>query len=116
MHLTAGGTAIAWGDDGEIDMPATALERLAGEQMSGLDFSEFLARNKLTYEAAAASLGISRRLVGYYASGGRSRATLPWRAAISRRSGSRNPGAKGVGGTPEPRTPFLSHYAGRARR
>ena len=69
MHLTAGGTAIAWGDNGEIDMPATALERLAGEQMSGLDFSEFLARNKLTYEAAAASLGISRRLVGYYASG-----------------------------------------------
>jgi hypothetical protein len=30
VHLTAGGTAIAWGDRDEIDMPATALERLAG--------------------------------------------------------------------------------------
>ena len=29
LHLVDDGAAIAWGEDGSIDMPATAVERLA---------------------------------------------------------------------------------------
>jgi hypothetical protein len=67
VHLTADGTAIAWGDNDAIDMAATTIERLAEESMTSSDFHAWLERLKLTYEAAAAQLGISRRLVGYYA-------------------------------------------------
>jgi hypothetical protein len=69
VHVIADGAAIAWGDDDAIDMPATSLERLAEETMTSAEFSSFLARNGFTYDAAAAELGISRRLVAYYASG-----------------------------------------------
>jgi len=68
VHLTADGTAIAWGADEAIDMAATTVERLAEETMTSSDFRAWLGREALTYEAAAAQLGISRRLVGYYAS------------------------------------------------
>jgi hypothetical protein len=68
VHLIDDGSAIAWGDDAEIDMDASTVARLADEVMDPADFAEFLRRHKLTYEAAAAQLGISRRLVGYYAS------------------------------------------------
>jgi hypothetical protein len=67
VHLTADGTAIAWGDNDAIDMAATTIERLAEESMTSSDFHAWLDRLKLTYEAAAAQLGISRRLVAYYA-------------------------------------------------
>src|SRR4051812_36786524 len=50
-------------------MAATIVERLAEEVMTFEDFSGWLKRNDLTFEAAAAKLGISRRLVAYYASG-----------------------------------------------
>lgn len=69
VHLTDDGAAIAWGRDEAIDMPATAVERLAGETMVAEDFARFLKRNRLTFDSAAAQLGISRRLVAYYASG-----------------------------------------------
>lgn len=71
VHVIDDGAAIAWGDDDAIDMAATTVERLAEEAMQAADFSEWLKRNGLTFEAAAASLGISRRLVAYYASGGK---------------------------------------------
>ncbi len=69
LHLVDDGAAIAWGDDESIDMPATAIERLAEETMVAADFSRFLRRNRLTFDAAAAQLGISRRLIAYYAAG-----------------------------------------------
>jgi len=69
MHLADDGAAVAWGADDAIDMPATAIERLAEEEMAADDFAQFLKRNRLTFDAAAAQLGISRRLVAYYASG-----------------------------------------------
>ncbi len=69
VHLVDDGAAIAWGDGDAIDMPATAIERLAEESMAAADFAQFLDRNRLTLDAAAAQLGISRRLVAYYASG-----------------------------------------------
>jgi hypothetical protein len=67
VHMIEGGSAIAWGDDDAIDMAATSVERLAEEQMTSADFRAWLEQHKLTYDGAAAQLGISRRLVAYYA-------------------------------------------------
>jgi len=69
VHVAHDGIAVAWGDQDEIDMPATAIERLAEEAMSLADFVAFLERHRFTFDAAAAELGISRRLVAYYAAG-----------------------------------------------
>jgi hypothetical protein len=68
VHILDEGSALAWGADDAIDMDASTVARLAEEAMEPAEFAEFLARHKLTYEAAAAQLGISRRLVAYYAS------------------------------------------------
>jgi hypothetical protein len=68
VHVSNNGTAIAWGND-EIDMPATAIEHLASEVMQTSDFRAWLEKNRLTLDAAAAQLGISRRLAAYFASG-----------------------------------------------
>jgi hypothetical protein len=67
VHMIEDGSAIAWGADDAIDMAATSIERLAEEQMSPADFRAWLEQSKLTYDAAAAQLGISRRLIAYYA-------------------------------------------------
>ena len=67
VHVIEDGSAVAWGSDDAIDMAATSIERLAEEQMTPADFRAWLEQRKLTYEAAAAQLGISRRLVAYYA-------------------------------------------------
>lgn len=68
VHTVDAGSALAWGADDGIDMDALTVARLAEEAMEPAEFAAFLARHKLTYEAAAAQLGISRRLVAYYAS------------------------------------------------
>jgi len=69
VHLINNGTAIAWGSDDNIAMAATTVERLAEETtMDASDFRAWRKRHHLTNEAVAAHLGISRRLVGYYAS------------------------------------------------
>ena len=65
VELIDGGEALAW-KDGEIDMAATSVERLAEEAMTGSEFKTFLQRHKLTYDAAAALLGRSRRQIAYY--------------------------------------------------
>jgi len=44
VHVTADGAAIGWGRDDEIDMPATAVERLATDTMSNDEFAAFLTR------------------------------------------------------------------------
>jgi hypothetical protein len=62
------GSALEW-DGGRIDMAAQSVERLAREAMSADDFRAFLARNRLTLDAAAAILGISRRQTAYFAKG-----------------------------------------------
>jgi len=67
VHMIEDGSAIAWGADDAIDVAATSIERLAEEQMTSADFHAWLEQHKLTYDAAAAQLGISRRLVAYYA-------------------------------------------------
>jgi hypothetical protein len=67
VRVVAEGSAIAWGEPGAIEMTAATLERLVSEAMTPADFSAFLARNRLTLDAAASQLGVSRRLVAYYA-------------------------------------------------
>jgi hypothetical protein len=69
VHVANDGTAIAWGKNDEIDMAATSIEHLAGEAMQKSDFRNWLEKNRLTLDAAAAQLGISRRLAAYFASG-----------------------------------------------
>lgn len=69
VHVAAHGSTIAWGEDEEIDMSAGAVEELAEQAMTTADFKAFLKRHGLTLEAAAAQLGIGRRLVAYYAGG-----------------------------------------------
>jgi hypothetical protein len=67
VHIAAGGSMIAWGEDDGIDIGAATVERLAEEVMTNEDFAAFLARNNLSLDRAAGQLGISRRLVAYYA-------------------------------------------------
>jgi hypothetical protein len=59
------GYALAWGN-GSIDMSASSVERLAAEAMTGKDFCDFMKRNALTHQAAAAALGRSKRQIENY--------------------------------------------------
>ncbi|GEP00631.1 hypothetical protein [Methylobacterium haplocladii] len=63
------GEAIEWGDNDDLAVAGTTLERLANETMTNVDFAAFLKRNRLTLDAAAGQLGIGRRQVSYYAKG-----------------------------------------------
>lgn len=59
------GYAIAWkGPD--LEMSADLIEALATETITPAQFAEFLKRNDLTQQEAAAMLGRSRRQIGYY--------------------------------------------------
>jgi hypothetical protein len=69
VHLVEDGEAIAWGDDDDIDMAATSVERLAEEALSPDDLRQFLDQEDLTQEAAAALLGYSRRQIAHYLAG-----------------------------------------------
>lgn len=65
VRIIDDGYAIAWGN-GSIDMSASSVERLAEEAMTGEDFREFMKRNALTHQAAAAALGRSKRQIEHY--------------------------------------------------
>jgi hypothetical protein len=65
VTLMDDGGAIAW-KGGAIDMAATSIEHLAEEAMTGSDFRAFMQTRSLTYEAAAALLGRSRRQIANY--------------------------------------------------
>jgi hypothetical protein len=62
------GADIVWSDT--LDMAAETLWRLAQEQsgvtMSADDFRQWRQQKALTLDAAAAALGISRRMAAYY--------------------------------------------------
>jgi hypothetical protein len=64
------GDAIAWGSDTDLRMSADTIQSLAQESWTPKEFVDFLARTKLTQEAAAALLGRSRRQVATYATKG----------------------------------------------
>ncbi len=65
VHLIEDGHAIAW-EAHDLEMSAETIETLAEETMTPAEFAEFLARNHLTQEAAAAIFDRSRRQIGYY--------------------------------------------------
>lgn len=64
-RLIEDGFVVGW-DGPDLEMTAEVIERCADETMSPAGFAEFLRRNKLTQEQAAALLGRSRRQIGYY--------------------------------------------------
>ena len=67
-----GGHSIAW--PGELDLGADRLWELSLEQNDRSDAAQFLRwrwRHGLSLSAAAEALGVSRRMVAYYASGER---------------------------------------------
>ena len=67
VRLGAWGASIVWEGNGDLDIGADALEEIAVETMTSADFAAFMKRHRLSLDATAAQLGISRRLVAYYA-------------------------------------------------
>jgi hypothetical protein len=63
------GDAVSWGAN-DLMMSADTIQSLAQESWSPVEFTDFLARMKLTQEAAAALLGRSRRQIATYATKG----------------------------------------------
>lgn len=61
------GATIVWDGNEDLEIGAEAIEEMAEEAMSNSDFTAFMKRHGLTLDAAAAQIGISRRLVAYYA-------------------------------------------------
>ena len=64
------GDAVAWGDGEDLVMSADTIQALAQESWTPKEFIDFLTRNRLTQEAAAALLGRSRRQIATYATKG----------------------------------------------
>jgi len=60
------GDAVTWGNE-DLMMSADNVQSLAQESWTPKEFVDFLNRNKLTQEAAAALLGRSRRQIATYA-------------------------------------------------
>ncbi|MEH3063671.1 MAG: hypothetical protein PGN33_13320 [Methylobacterium radiotolerans] len=67
VRVSEYGDAIQWGEDDTLAVSGETLERLAEEVMTPAQFSDFMKRNKLSLDATAAQLGISRRMAAYYA-------------------------------------------------
>ncbi len=67
VRLGAYGASIVWPAHADLDIGADSLEELAEETMTNAEFAAFLQRHGLTHDTAAARLGISRRMVAYYA-------------------------------------------------
>ena len=68
-HIIEDGDAVAWDGD-DLELSAEAIESLAEQQMTPEEFSNFLKRNNLTQEGAAAILGYSRRQIASFTSTG----------------------------------------------
>lgn len=68
-RLNDDGHAVVW--DGDIDMSAMSIERLAEESMNAAEFRTFMKTLDLTQDQAAALLGYGRRQIAHYAQGTR---------------------------------------------
>ena len=70
--LAEGGRVVVWDNDDNLELAADNLRARAIEQ-SGEYSHEFIwnwmAKNKLTLDAAARAIGVSRRMLAYYKSG-----------------------------------------------
>lgn len=67
VRLGEWGASIVWPGDADLDIGADSLEEMAEGAMTNAEFAAFLQRHDLTLDAAAARLGLSRRMVAYYA-------------------------------------------------
>ncbi|MCJ2071562.1 DUF2442 domain-containing protein [Methylobacterium sp. J-030] len=67
VRLGAWGGSIRWEGNDDLEIGAETIEELAAAAMTNVEFSDFLRRNGLTLDAAAAHLGIARRRVAYFA-------------------------------------------------
>lgn len=67
VRLGEWGWSIVWDGNGDLDISADTLSELAAEAMTNHDFVAFMKRHEWTFDVTAAQLGISRRLVAYYA-------------------------------------------------
>ena len=67
VRLGAWGSSIRWDGNDDLEIGAETIEDLAAAAMTNSEFSDFLRRNGLTLDAAAAQLGIARRRVAYFA-------------------------------------------------
>jgi len=71
-RLVDDGCAVAWGDDGLLELAADNLRARAIEQAGGYSHEviyNWMARHGLTLDAAAQALGLSRRMLAYYRGG-----------------------------------------------
>lgn len=71
-HVGEGGHSVAWAND--MDVGADRLWEMSLEQNGHADAAQFLRwrwRHGLSLSAAADALGLSRRMVAYYATGER---------------------------------------------
>lgn len=69
--LSKDGWSVEW--PGDVDFGSPQLRRWAdeqaGEAMPAPDFRKWMATHELTLDGAAEALGLSRRMIAYYASG-----------------------------------------------
>lgn len=66
------GASVIWADDDDLELAADNLRARAVEQAGGVSHEfiwNWMARNDLTIDSAAAALGVSRRMLAYYRSG-----------------------------------------------
>ena len=66
------GASVIWANDDEMELAADNLRARAFEQAGSVSHEficNWMARNDLTLDMAAAALGVSRRMLAYYRSG-----------------------------------------------
>lgn len=66
------GASVIWANDDDLELAADNLRARAVEQVGGVSHEfiwNWMARNDLTLDTAAAALGVSRRMLAYYRSG-----------------------------------------------
>lgn len=83
-HVDARGGYVIFVPD-DLELAADNLRNLAVEQAGGIGHErlwDWMARNGLTQERAAAGIGISRRMLNYYLSGAKPIPLTVWLACV----------------------------------
>jgi hypothetical protein len=78
------GGYVVWIDD-DLELAADNLRNIAVEQSDSIGNERILNwmdKNKLTQERAAAAIGVSRRMLNYYLSGAKSIPKTVWLACL----------------------------------
>lgn len=83
-RVDARGGYVSWIED-DLELAADNLRNLATEQAGGIGHERLWSwqhRNNLTQARAAAAIGISRRMFGYYLAGGKPIPLTVWLACV----------------------------------